>query len=328
MRGGGRGPPRNHPGRVLLEEAWRASQPLQDGGTFGRELDGPPLACGLRAKTRARLGDGVVLVKSNGVPDYDVPATWKGYSRSGRWDGNPNSIGEQDYLFAFPLVPGPPGPPVPTPLGPVGVAQNGVPFYDPRAAEGADAVQIEAFDACCGHPDGSSRYHYHQFPKCCAGASSLGQLAATQPGSVAAALRQQLRDERPSPPLGAAFDGHPIHGPVGVGRGGPVRLLRPSFRGTTYVEGSGDLDECNGALGPDGVYRYHATVYLDGDDVVPVYPYILPAYRSRPDPRNFPPHALRQMGITYDGTKENLHRRFRNLPVATPVPDDLPPPYE
>jgi hypothetical protein len=32
-----------------------------------------------------------------------------------------------------------------------------------------------------------------------------------------------------------------------------------AFTGWEYVEGSGDLDECNGMTGADGVYRYYAT---------------------------------------------------------------------
>ena len=40
-----------------------------------------------------------------------------------------------------------------------------------------------------------------------------------------------------------------------------------------YVAGSGELDECNGRVGPDGTYRYHATK---------TFPYILGCYKGTP----------------------------------------------
>jgi hypothetical protein len=50
-----------------------------------------------------------------------------------------------------------------TPLGAVGVAVNGVPLYNEWAGPNKrDAVDVEAFDACCGHPDPTLAYHYHQ----------------------------------------------------------------------------------------------------------------------------------------------------------------------
>ena len=44
------------------------------------------------------------------------------------------------------------------------------------------------------------------------------------------------------------------------------------------------------ATGADGVWRYYATVKLEGDDVVPVFPYMIGAYRSQPEVTNFPAH--------------------------------------
>lgn len=293
-----------HPGRLELEELWLASRAVSQVDremskvcqTF-RNVAGPAVLGGLRSSMAARIAGEGLLIRSNGVPDYE-PSSWVGFSRSGRWDGNPNSVAAQDYLFYLPLRPGQLlATSIPVPLGPIGLAANGVPLYDYRTGGAGDAILEESFDSCCGHPDGRSRYHYHQFPRCVRGATSLGQLVATDTASVAAALADQLRRDLPSPPVGCAFDGHPVMGPVGPGADGTVRFLRSSYKGRVYVPGFGDLDECNGRTGPDGVYRYYCTVRLEAADVVPTFPYLPPAYRSRPDPRNFHPHALFAMGL-------------------------------
>ena len=62
-----------------------------------------------------------------------------------------------------------------TPLGAIGVAINGVPLYNEWAGPNKEpANDFEAFDLCCGHPDPTSTYHYHQYPKCVNGSSALG----------------------------------------------------------------------------------------------------------------------------------------------------------
>ena len=72
------------------------------------------------------------------------------------------------------------------------------------------------------------QYHYHQYPRCVVGASSLGLDA---PGALieavkddadltaaplAKALNEALERREPSACIGVAFDGHPIMGPIGV----------------------------------------------------------------------------------------------------------------
>jgi hypothetical protein len=108
-------------------------------------------------------------------------------------------------------------------MGPIGVAINGVPFYNPYNAEGADAAKNEAFDDCCGHPDPQGRYHYHIYPKC------IHTSFVDKPGEH-------------SPLIGFAFDGYAIYGPNGDGGKPPA-----------------DLDECNGHSDPVRGYHYHVT---------------------------------------------------------------------
>src|SRR5687768_2270083 len=99
-----------------------------------------------------------MVVESNCVPNH---ATAKYPNKE-----NPNAIREQKITFYIPLKPIRAAKPGVTPFGPIGVALNGIPFYNQYNREGGDAVRLEVFDSCCGHPDPSGLYHYHKFPAC------------------------------------------------------------------------------------------------------------------------------------------------------------------
>jgi len=158
------------------------------------------------------------VVRSNGLPNHPT-ATFPN-------PDNPNRIVPQDYTFYLPLRPRRAEKPTPLPMGPIGVAVNGIPFYNPYNAEGQNAVSglyAEVFDSCCGHPDQQGRYHYHKYPVC---------------------LKTPFRD-RPgahSPVIGYAFDGYALYGPQGENG------LPPT-----------DLDACNGHEDSERGYHYHAT---------------------------------------------------------------------
>lgn len=78
------------------------------------------------------------------------------------------------------------------PMGPIGIAVNGVVFFNPFDAQSQDASNI--MDRCCGHPAPDNTYHYHKYPIC---------------------LNSPWADEgtEHSPLIGWAFDGFPIYGP-------------------------------------------------------------------------------------------------------------------
>jgi hypothetical protein len=114
---------------------------------------------------------------------------------------NSNSIQEQDEIFYIPLFP------EVNPnhfalsgtrsngalnMGPIGVAVNGVVFFNPFDAGLMDASNL--MDRCCGHPNPFGQYHYHKYPIC---------------------LNSPWSDEgnAHSPLIGWAFDGFPIYGP-------------------------------------------------------------------------------------------------------------------
>jgi hypothetical protein len=157
----------------------------------------------------------LMIVRSDGIPTHqtgDFPNR-----------DNPNRILKQDYTFKIPLKPRVADHPTPTPMGPIGVAINGIPFYNERNREGQDAVKLEVFDSCCGHPDPMGRYHYHKYPVC---------------------VKSPFKSEagKHSPLIGYAFDGFPIYGPNDVDGRPPT-----------------NLDECNGHADAERGYHYHVT---------------------------------------------------------------------
>jgi hypothetical protein len=156
-----------------------------------------------------------MVVQSDGIPNHK---TAEFPNRD-----NPNRILKQNYKFLIPLEPKIAGKPTPTPFGPIGVALNGIPFYNQYNAEGGDAVKLEVFDSCCGHPDPRGRYHYHKYPVC---------------------VKSPFKDEpgKHSPLIGYAFDGFGIYGPNADDGKPPA-----------------DLDECNGHSDALRGYHYHAT---------------------------------------------------------------------
>jgi len=139
-------------------------------------------------------------------------------------------------------------------------------------------------DAYHAHTQPTGLYHYH--------------------GSPLALYDADCADAGPSPVIGFARDGFPVFGPCLTDESGQVRTARSSYQlksgirediaGFTtpyavgnvqsdeyngqfigdfeYIDGLGDLDECNGMLVGD-TYGYVVT-----DD----YPYVLSCYRGNP----------------------------------------------
>ena len=147
-----------------------------------------------------------------------------------QYDGNPNSIAAQTVSYALPYNPVPATSPGCVSGGPIGIALDGVSIFDALDALGHDAVAHEGQDGCHGHPDQSSRYHYHGWIFTCvsdAGSSSIN-----------------------SSLLGYALDGYGIYGPW--------------YNGEVLT--STDLDVCHGTTSSvmwhgalAAVYHYVAT---------------------------------------------------------------------
>lgn len=170
------------------------------------------------ANVKVTVTDSALVVKSDGIPTHET-----GEFPNPR---NPNRILKQDYTFYVPRKPQRAEQPTRLPMGPIGVAINGVPFYNPYNHRGQDAVTglyAEVFDSCCGHPDQMGRYHYHKYPVC---------------------LKTPFHDKKGehSALIGYAFDGYAIYGRQGIDGKPPT-----------------DLDECNGHADSKRGYHYHVS---------------------------------------------------------------------
>lgn len=242
-------------------------------------------------------------IAANGIP---VHKTGRFPSR-----GNPNAISEQRYRYGMPAMPQAAKETTSVYGQPFGIALNGVPF-DPGTAEiwskngrtharggGAHGGDHWNYDALSGkinlgidssnaHVQPSGAYHYHGIPH------GLVAIQKKKVGKNAMIL------------VGYAADGFPIYSEVAHDdaddTSSKLRKMNPSFRlkkgkrpsgddapggnydGTfnqdfEYVQGLGDLDECNGRTGvtpeyPDGTYYYVLTQ---------TYPMIPRAFRGTPD---------------------------------------------
>jgi hypothetical protein len=141
-----------------------------------------------------------LVVHTRGLPNHPTatfPDRWRAL------DGNPNYIQEQDATWRIALEPRENPRRVAMkndsnldhalPMGPIGLAVNGVVFFNPfDHLLNEDAVW--RLDRCCGHPSPSATYHYHKYPVC---------------------VKSPWSDDgsEHSPLIGFAFDGYPVYGP-------------------------------------------------------------------------------------------------------------------
>jgi hypothetical protein len=143
-------------------------------------------------------GDGFLTVHAKNIPNHP---TAKFPDTDGTHGYNPSYIQELNKTYRLPLVPvlDPDAKATDAtnsnhalPMGAIGIAVNGVVFYNPFDAEMQDASNI--MDSCCGHPSPDNRYHYHKYPIC---------------------VNTPFVDkgDAPSEVIGFAFDGLPIYGP-------------------------------------------------------------------------------------------------------------------
>jgi hypothetical protein len=115
-------------------------------------------------------GSGTIKVFTRNIPNHQ---TAKFPDTFGTQGYNPNYIQEQADTYVLPLDPKPnPNAVAMTArdanyalnMGPVGLAVNGVVFFNPFDAGMTDATSI--MDRCCGHPSPDYKYHYHKYPVC------------------------------------------------------------------------------------------------------------------------------------------------------------------
>jgi hypothetical protein len=176
-------------------------------------------------------GDFVVLT-SNGIPNHKSPyfdasdPRYEAYNGSNtRFAKAPGSIAVTRVSLRIPLHPARAATSAATPLGPIGMALNGVPFFNQYNGQSRPlTVEIDSFDQYNGHPTPTNAYHYHVEPLY---------------------LTKTIGSDKL---LGVLLDGFPVYGPVENGK----RVT------------NADLDNLHGHTSatadfPLGIYHYHIT---------------------------------------------------------------------
>lgn len=195
-----------------------------------------------------------LIITSNGIPTFEFVAV------------TPSALQAQNYNWTIPLTPQDLETPAEVPLGgPIGFTVTGLPLFGPTESpmDGyADPMLDNLLDYCNGHTAQRGDYHFHAAPTC------LFEEYENQVGLV----------------VGYAFDGYPILAPYLCEDANCTTIrevqsswvltnpdVRAAWEANEYVEGSGDLDQCNGMVMEDGSYAYFATRS---------FPYFLGCYRA------------------------------------------------
>jgi hypothetical protein len=149
---------------------------------------------------------------------------------------NPNSIIEQSATFKIPINPVSSANHPATPLGAIGIALNGVPFFNQYAGPNNQELKGEmgGFDQFYGHPQQSGVYHYHVEPL------HLTTVKSTKSGL-----------------MGFLLDGFPVYGPQEETGSAVTNANLDIYHGHTHAT----VDY------PNGIYHYHFTTeapYLNG----------------------------------------------------------------
>lgn len=118
--------------------------------------------------TTVTMDGSTVVLRTRDLPDHASPYWGSGHAmyeapHSGMMP-NPHRISEQNITFRVPANPAVAGQ-QDTPLGPIGIATNGVVFFNQYAAGRQPLTsEIISFDRLNGHPAPTNNYHYHFEP--------------------------------------------------------------------------------------------------------------------------------------------------------------------
>lgn len=206
-----------------------------------------------------------LIMRSQGYPNHPTAV----FPNS----GNPNRIRVQDFTFRLPLEPRLADAVTRVPMGPIGVALNGVVFFNPFEAGGMNAIEGYSevwLDSCCGHPQQHGVYHYHKYPSC---------------------VKSPFPDDgkQHSPVIGFAFDGFPVYGPYEE-----AGVMAKDLKGERA------LDVCNGHRDEERGYHYHVTPGR--------FPYTFGGYAGIPERSNN--HELARAGAGAIRDNSSGHSRL------------------
>ncbi len=175
-------------------------------------------------------------VNTNPLYEAFTPSSSSPSYTGGAFIKAPNNITVQTITLKIPLNPSVASSHTATPMGVIGVALDGVPFFNQYAAGGvALGGEVNGFDQAWGHPQASGMYHYHVEPY---------YLTTVKLGSTKWAL------------MGFLLDGFPVYGPKEENNTDPSNL--DVYHGHTHAT----VDY------PSGIYHYHISStapYINGN---------------------------------------------------------------
>jgi hypothetical protein len=228
----------------MISVACKKSAETSTGTTTTVDANVPDVYKKIYGATSITSDGTYIYIKTTGTPDHKSAyyatgnALYESFSGTtfggNTFSKNPNSISTVNYTFKIPLNPQSASSKSATSLGPIGVALNGVPFFNQYANNNQPlSGEIVSFDQWWGHPAQTGDYHYHVEP-----------LYLTTVKASKSAL------------LGFLLDGFPVYG--------------PTENGATLTNAS--LDAYHGHTSitteyPNGIYHYHITSsdpYLNG----------------------------------------------------------------
>jgi len=232
-----------------------------------------------------------VVIQADAVPDHKSPYFATSDPRYEAYNGtnlnyqqNPNHIATQTIEFRIPANPQAATTHAPTPLGPIGVAVNGVPLFNQYAGPNQPlANEINSFDQYDGHPQMTGIYHYHVEPYALTAVNGRDSL------------------------IGYLLDGFPVYG--------------PEEGGVTIT--NADLDQYHGhfhatADYPQGIYHYHVTAaapYINGTGFYGTGGTVTYQFSASPTPTATNTAAAAPTGTAVPGAGGTAH-----APDAAPAP--------
>lgn len=172
-----------------------------------------------------QLSGNTVIISSTDIPNHKSPYFGAGNANyvapTAGVALNPNHIAAQSYVLRIPAAPVAAASPGDTPLDAIGIALNGVVFFNQYAAGRVPLTsEVVSFDQYNGHPAMQNNYHYH-----------------FEPLYLTAASKSAL--------IGFILDGYPIYGPQEANGSAPTGL--DACNGHTHAT----------AEYPNGIYHYH-----------------------------------------------------------------------
>ena len=129
----------------------------------------PALYAKFQSAVTVSISGSTVTLVSNTTPDHKSPYWGVGNALyEAPHDGmqvNPNRITAQTLTLRVPASPAIASSASDTPMGPIGMAVNGVPLFNQYAAGRSPlGAEIISFDRYDGHPQQTGQYHYHLEP--------------------------------------------------------------------------------------------------------------------------------------------------------------------